>query len=134
MEKEVDDRNYLQFFCRKDEEHIGKMLYNRDNFGAKSLPTCASFALQQYAKCFTDNNREYREASGVVLCSFYMNDLLALVNTDAEAKILSTKMPKILMKRFSNLINWASNDLNVLKIESHVEKTHSTQAELASSD
>ena len=49
------DQSLLRFLWRADpQDAIGVFQYTRHNFGAKSSPTCANFALHQCAKDNSD--------------------------------------------------------------------------------
>ena len=95
VEVEVNDRSYFQLLLRKDDGEIQKLRYNKHIFGAKSLPTCANFALQQCAKDF---KADFLEARRVILLNFYQDDLLVSVEYDVKDKVLSRELQKQLMK------------------------------------
>ena len=119
VEVEVNGRKYLRFLWRKDDGQIQLMQYNRHNFGAMSSPTCANFALQQWAKGFKE---EFLDASRVDLSSFYMNDLLVAVDSIEKAKALSSELQKLLTKGSFNLTNWASKESEVFEDQMMPEK------------
>ena len=109
---EVDDRNYLRFFWRKDDGQIQTLRYNRQVFGANLSPTCTSFALKQCGKEFND---KFPEASRAFLSSFYKDDLLVSVESVKRAKVLSSELQTLLMKGSFNLTKWVLNDSDVFK-------------------
>ena len=112
VEVEVNDGKYVRFLRRKDDGQIQQMQYNRHIFRAKSSPTCANFAHQQYAKDFKE---EFLEASRVVPSSFNMDDLLVAVYSIEKAKALSSELQKLPTKGSFNLTKWASNESGVFE-------------------
>ena len=78
-----DDSRFLRFPWREDpEQRIEIYEYIRHVFGAKSLPTCANYALLQVAK---DNAKEDENLVKAVQRNFYMDDFLKSVRTPQEA-------------------------------------------------
>ena len=78
-----DGRRCLQFLWEEDpEQRIEVYEYTRHIFGAKSLPTCANYALHQVAK---DNAVNNESVVRTVQRNFYMDDLLKSVRTPQDA-------------------------------------------------
>ena len=80
--------------------------YNRHIFGAKTSPTCASYALQQCAKLF---GMEHPIASQVVMDNFYVDDMLLSVHTTEQASEVIQELKSLLAKKGFNLTKWFSN-------------------------
>ena len=92
-----DDNRYLEFLCREDSEHT------RHDFGAKSSPIWANYALHQVAK---DNAKGKEDLVKAVHRNCYIDDLLKLVRTPQEAIEIYQKVRSILRKRGFNLTKW----------------------------
>ena len=96
-----DDNRCLQFIRRKDpEQRIEVYEYIRHASGAKSSPTCASYALHQVAK---DNAEDEESLVVAVQRNFYMDDFLKSVRTPREAIEIYQKLREILSKGGFNL-------------------------------
>ena len=78
-----DDSRCLQFLWREHPEQKMEIYkYTRDVFGAKSLSTCANYALKQVVK---DNAVNDESLAKTVQRNFYMDDFLKSVRTPQEA-------------------------------------------------
>ena len=96
-----DDSRCLRFLWRENpEQRIEVHEYPRHVFGAKSLPTCANYALHQVAK---DNAKEDDNLVKAVQRNFYMDDFLKSVGTPQEAIETYQKIREILNKGGFNL-------------------------------
>ena len=103
-----DDSQCLRFLCREDpERRIEVYEYTRHVFGAKSLPTCANYALHQVAK---DNAVNNESVVRTVQRNFYMDDFLKSVRTPQEAIEIYQKVRDILIKGGFNLTKWKTSD------------------------
>ena len=103
-----DDSRCLQFLWREDpEQKIEVYEYTRHVFGAKSLPTCANYALHQVAKDYAVNNESVVRT---VQRNFYMEDFLKSVRTPQEAIEIYQKVRDILIKGGFNLTKWITID------------------------
>ena len=81
-------------------------------FGAKSLPTCANFALKQTAAKF--GHLFEPNMSEVVNKHFYVDDCLVSLPSVAEAVTAQTLLCDLLSKRDFRLRKWLSNSSEVL--------------------
>ena len=81
-------------------------------FGAKSLPTCANFALKQTAAEF--GNLFEPNMSEIVNKHFYVDDCLVSLPSVAEAVTTQTQFCDLLSKRGFRLRKWLSNSSEVL--------------------
>ena len=91
-----DDSQCLRFIWREDpEQRIEVYEFTRHVFGAKSLPTCANYALHQVAK---DNAVNNENVVRTVQRNFYMDDFLKSVRTPQEATEIYQKVKNILTK------------------------------------
>ena len=103
-----DDSRCLQFLWREDpEQRIEVLEYTRHVFGAKSLPTCAYYALHQVA---TDNAKEDENLFKAVQRNFYRDDFLKSVRTPQEAIEIHQKVREILNKCGFKLTKWITSD------------------------
>ena len=67
-----EDRKVLKFLWRDNPNEPVKVYeYGRHIFGAKNLPTCANYALQQVAR---DNAQESPQITKLIMRNFYMDD------------------------------------------------------------
>ena len=95
-----DDSRSLRFLWREDPEHrIEVYEYTRHDFGTKSSPTCANFALHQVAK---DNAKEDENLVKAFQRNFYMDDFLKSVRIPQEAIDIYQKVGRSLTKLDSN--------------------------------
>ena len=107
-----DDNRYLRFFWREDPEQRKKVYkYTRHVFGAKSLTTCANYALHQVAK---DNAEEDQNPVKAIQRNSYMDDFLKSVRTPHEAIKIYQKVRDILIKGELNLTKWITSDDEVM--------------------
>ena len=106
-----DDSRCLQFLWQEDPEgRIEIYEYTRHVFGAKSLPTCANYALHQVAK---DNAKDEETLVKAVQQNFYMDDFLKSVITPQEVTEIYQKVRDILIKGGFNLTKWITSDEEV---------------------
>ena len=81
-------------------------------FGAKSSPSCASFALKKTAE---DNKTDfYVETIDTVNRNFYVDDCVKSVTTTEEAVRLVEQLPELLSRGGFRLIKWISNHREIL--------------------
>ena len=98
----------LRFFWREDpERRIEVYEYTRQVFGAKSLPTCANYALHQVAK---DNAVIDESIVRTVQRKFYVDDFLKSVKTHQEAIESYQNVTVIRIKGGFNLMKWITSD------------------------
>ena len=89
-----DDSRRLRFPWREDPERRMEVYeYTRHVFGAKSLPTCANYALHQVVK---DNAICDENLVKTVQRNFYIDDFLKSVRTPQEAIEIYRKVRDIL--------------------------------------
>ena len=102
-----EDCKVLRFLWRDNpNEPIKVYEFGRHIFGAKSLPTCANFALQQVAK---DNAHESPQITKLIMRNFYMDDFVKSV-TSAEQAIEIYNMLRAMLERGGfHLTKWISN-------------------------
>ena len=93
--------------ARKSRQRIEVYEYTRHVFGAKSLPTCANYALHQVAK---DNAKEDENLVKAVQRNFFMDDFLKSFRTPQEAIEIYQKIRDILIKSGFNLTKWITSD------------------------
>ena len=106
-----DDNRCLQFFWREyPEQRIEVHEYTRHVFGAKSLPTCANYALHQVAK---DNAKDDENLVEAVQRYFYNDDYPKLVRTPQDAIEIYQKVREILGKGGFNLTKLITGDEEV---------------------
>ena len=78
------DRSCLRFLWRpRTNEPVQINEYQRYVFGAKSSPTCASYALKRVG---LDNEKEYPIAAKAIQNNFYMDDFIKSVETLKQLK------------------------------------------------
>ena len=100
------DQSLLRFLWRADpQDAIGVFQYTRHNFGAKSSPTCANFALQQCAK---DNSDQTVVAKNIIE-NFYMDDLLVSCKIEQELMGIKDGLSSVLQRGGFNLTKWVNN-------------------------
>ena len=103
-----DDSRCLRFLWREDpEQKIEVYEYKRHVFGAKSLPTCANYALHEVAN---DNAKEDDYLVKAVQRNFYMDDFFKSVGTPQEAIEIYQKVREILNKGGFNSTKWITSD------------------------
>ena len=74
VEVPVHDLNFPRFLWREGVfDEIESFQFTRHIFGAKSLPTCANFAVQKIA---SDNKDDFHRAAEAVFDSFYVDEFL----------------------------------------------------------
>ena len=113
-----DDSRCLRFLWREYPQQRMKVYeYSRHVFGAKSLPTCANYALHQMAK---DNAVNDESIVRTVQRNFYMDDFLKSVRTLQEAIEIYQKVRDILIKGGFKLTKWITSDDEV---KSHIPET-----------
>ena len=72
-----EDRKVLKFLWRDNPNEPVKVYeYGRHSFGAKKLPTCANYSLQQVAR---DNAQESPQITKLIMRNFYMDDFVKSV-------------------------------------------------------
>lgn len=82
-------------------------------FGAKSSPSCASYALRKTA---TDNTNEFNtETVQTVLKNFYVDDMLKSVSTEEKAIELANNLQRLTKMGGFRLTKWLCNSKNVLQ-------------------
>ena len=97
-------------------------------FGARSSPTCASFALRRAA---TDQEGEFSEkAINTILNNFYVDDCLKSIQTEDEAIMLVKQVKTLLANRGFNLTKWVSNSQRVLDTIPDEDKAPDAQISL----
>ena len=116
-----DEFRWLRFLWPEDPEQMIEVYeYTRHVFGAKSLPTCANYALHQVAK---DNAVNNESLVRTVQRNFYMNEFLKSVRTTQEAIETYQKVKEILSKGGFNLTKWTtSNDWLSLKSQMQTDQ------------
>ena len=73
----LEDCKVLRFPKRDNPNEPFKVYeYVRHIFGAKTLPTCANYALQQVAR---DNAHEFPQITKLITRNFYMDDFVKSV-------------------------------------------------------
>ena len=80
--------------------------YRRHIFGAKSLPTCAKYALQQVAR---DNAQESPQITKLIMRNFYMDDFVKSVPSAEQAIEIYKQLRAMLAKRGFHLTKSISN-------------------------
>ena len=102
-----EDCKVLRFLWRDNpNEPIKVYEFGRHIFGAKSLPTCANFALQQVAK---NNAHESPQINKLIMRNFYLDDFVKSV-TSAEQAIEIYNMLRAMLERGGfHLTKWISN-------------------------
>ena len=82
-------------------------------FGAKDSPTCANYALQRAAR---DNSKDFDALTFyTAIRSFYVDDLLKAVESEAVAITLAKQLVEMLKRRGFRLCKFASNHPAVLE-------------------
>ena len=81
-----EDKTSLRFLWREDPTaDVVVDRYTRHIFGARDLPTCANYALQQSAR---DNQAMFLDAESAVVEKFYMDDYLdSIEDPDVSFKL-----------------------------------------------
>ena len=106
-----DDNRCLRFLWREyPEQRIQVYEYVGLVFGAKSLPTCANYALHQVAK---GNAKDEENLFKAVLQNFCMDDFLKSVRTPQKAIEIYQKVREIFSKGGFNLTKWITSDEEV---------------------
>ena len=101
------DRRYLRFMLRKpNSQELDVYEYQRHTFGARYLPACANFVLQQTAKEDIDYNPNSLE---IIQRTFYMDDMIASFSDTITAFITAKDVKDTLKKGKFNLTKWCSN-------------------------
>lgn len=107
----LKDKNFLRFFWYPNNDLSKSPIECRLNvhvFGAKSSGSCANFALRQ---CASESN----SAVGyTILNSFYVDDMMASVDTEIQAIDLIKGVSNNLSARGFNLTGFMSNSRSVL--------------------
>ena len=81
-------------------------------FGAKSSPSCSSFALRKSA---TDNAQSFDEETvSTVLRDFYVDDCIKSISDTDQAKRLAAQLYEMLAKGGFRLTKWLSSDREVM--------------------
>ena len=97
-----DDRRCIQFLWRENpKQGIEVYAYTRHVFWAKSLPTCANYALYQVAK---------ENLVKAVQQNFYMDDFLKSVRTPQEEIEVYQKIREFPSKCGFHLTKWITSD------------------------
>ena len=101
------DQPSLRFLLREDPtSNVVVQKYTRHIFGAKNLPTYASYAIQRTA---SDNANEYTEAAKSVFENFYMDDYSDSVKFPERALIRSRELVHLLHLGGFKLTKFISN-------------------------
>ncbi|XP_064650125.1 uncharacterized protein LOC135501515 [Lineus longissimus] len=110
-----EDRNYLRFVWWPDGSLEAKPKAYRMKvhlFGAVSSPSCSNLALQRTAK---DHKEGYQvETINAMLRSFYVDDCLESIESEAKAVALIKELRKICQEGGFKLTKWLSNRRSVL--------------------
>ena len=102
------DRSCLRFLWRpRTNESVQIYEYQRHVFGAKSSPTCASYALKRVG---LDNEKEYPIATKAIQNNFYMDDFIKSVETPDEAIEVFNQLQRLLSQHGFELKKWISNN------------------------
>ena len=102
-----EDCKVLRFLKRDNLiEPVEVYGYGIHIFGAKSLPTCAIYALQQVAR---DNAQESPQITKLIMRIFCMDDLVKCVPSAAQAIEIYKLLRAMLAKRGFQLTKWISN-------------------------
>ena len=80
--------------------------YGRHIFGAKTSPTCASYALQQSAK---DNTQESSQITKLIRRNFYMDDFVKSVPSAEQAIEIYNILRAMLARGGFHLTKWISS-------------------------
>ena len=113
-----EDTNFLRFFWYKNDDINSKPVQFRLNvhvFGAKSSPSCANFALQRCILGEGSGEANPDSVRSTMVRLFYVDDMLAVVNTEAEAVSLLSAACSTLTECGFNLTGFSSNSKNLLK-------------------
>ena len=101
------DAKCLRFIWRKNSDDVLKIYeYTRHIFGAKSSPTCASYALQ---RTISDNESSFPVSALKAKSSFYMDDFIISCPSKEEALELKKDTIKLTACGGFNLTKWVSN-------------------------
>ena len=102
-----EDCKVLRFLYRDNPNEPVKVYeYGRHILGAKSLPTCANYALQQVAR---DNAQESPQINKVIMRNFYMDDFVKSVPSAEQAIEIYKRLRAMLAKGGFQLTKWISN-------------------------
>ena len=102
-----EDCKVLRFLWRDNPNEPFKVYeYGRHIFGAKSLPTCANYALQQVAR---DYAQESPQIFKLIMRNFYKDDFVKSVPSAEQAIEIYKLLPAMLAKGGFQLTKWISN-------------------------
>ena len=110
MQFPEQDRSCLRFLRNKELVQIYEN--QRHVFGAKSSPTCASYALERVG---FDNEGMYPIAAKAIQDNFYMDDLIKSVESSEEAIEDFNQIQHLLSKHGFELKKWLSNNDAITK-------------------
>ena len=82
VEVKPEHRKILRFLWFDENYQVFTYQNNRHNFGGKSSPTCANFALQ---RCALDNASVFERSNQIASHYFYLDDLLVSLNSEETA-------------------------------------------------
>lgn len=118
------DADYLRFLWWPEGDISQPPVEHRKTvhlFGARSSPSCATYALRRTAN---DNIEHFRpEVTDTVLENFYVDDLLKAVPSVEKAKQLITDITAVCQRGGFHLSKWATNSREVLSSISVQERT-----------
>ena len=103
-----EDQDSFRFFLWREDRKLSVVVhqYTLTIFGARHLPTCASFALQ---KTPSDNEAQYPEAAPAVVQKFHMDDYMdCFQNSDDAFKFCRDLFSLLKLGRF-HLKKFVSN-------------------------
>ena len=109
---------YLRFLWTDEDGKLIPYQNNRHIFGAKSLPKCADYALQQCAKLF---GMEHPIASQVVMDNFYVDDMLLSVFTTEQASEGIQELKSLIAKRGFKLTKCSNSEITPIESEDNPE-------------
>ena len=114
----------LQFLWRDNPKELIKVFENgRHIFGAKCLPTCANYVLQQVAR---DNAQESPQVTKLIIRNFYMNDFVKSVPSAEQAIEIYKLFRAILTKGGFQLTKWISNSEQTMISIDQADKSSSS--------
>ena len=102
------DKSSLKFLWRPKLNEAVQIYENqRHVFGAKSLPTCANYALKRVG---IDNEDEFPTRAKAIHNNFYMDNLIKSLETAEEGIEVFNQLQPLLSKHGFELKKWISNN------------------------
>ncbi|XP_071867010.1 uncharacterized protein [Bombus fervidus] len=119
-----EDRKYQHILWSNSKNEVETYRLNTVTFGLSAAACLALRCLKQLAE---DEGHRFPRASSILRRDFYVDDALTGADTKEEAVSIRKELTKLLRSAGLNIREWASNDQDILRGLSEVDKNRRLQ-------